>query len=144
MNSEDCVHNVRIGSGGTDQVGPFCRKLLADAEANGFDEDKIFAIHLALEEAFLNAVRHGNGDDPTKTVSVDYAVTPDKFEISITDQGPGFDPEALPDPRVDKNICKCCGRGVLLMRAYMDLVEYNQTGNSVHMIKYKSIAKTGN
>jgi len=114
-----------------------CRQILAALEAKGFSQDDLFAVHLALEEAFLNAVKHGNKMDPTKKVTVEYAVDPEKVEISITDQGDGFDPGTVPDPRVGENLYRPEGRGLLLMGAYMHVVEYNARGNSLHMVRYK-------
>ncbi len=94
-------------------------------------------MHLALQEAFINAVRHGNQMDPDKEVKIEYLVDPEKFEISVTDEGEGFDPEAVPDPRCGENLYKPNGRGLLLMRAYMDAVEYNEKGNRVRMVRYR-------
>ena len=104
---------------------------------NNFGKDDIFAIHLTLEEAFLNAVKHGNKMDPTKKVTVEYSVDADKVEISIKDQGPGFKPDAVEDPRFGENLFKPGGRGLLLMNSYMDMVKYNPEGNCVYMIRYK-------
>lgn len=112
-----------------------CQRLLQEAAGNNFDEDALFGIHLSLEEAFINAICHGNDKNSAKTVNVKYLITPDKFDIYITDQGKGFNYRTLPDPRTKENICKTGGRGVLLMRSYMNTVEYNDAGNCVHMIK---------
>lgn len=112
-------------------------ELLEKARRQGFDEADLFAIHLALEEAFVNAVQHGNQSDPRKKIFVRYSVTSDRFDVTIADQGPGFNPQTLPDPRDPENLCKSSGRGVLLIRAYMDQVEYNPKGNQVRMIKFK-------
>lgn len=106
-----------------------------------FNEDIVFGIHLSLEEAFVNAIRHGNHGDPNKTISVECLITPEKFDISISDEGFGFDPEGVPDPRCNGNLYKCTGRGVLLIQSYMDVVEYNARGNCVHMIKYRKSIK---
>lgn len=114
-----------------------CRELLDCAAAQGFQDDELFGIHLALEEALVNAFKHGNKANPEKIVFVECLMTPEKFDISITDQGEGFKPQDLPDPRVNGNLYKCSGRGVLLINAYMDEVEYNIRGNSVHMVKYR-------
>ena len=114
-----------------------CVELLETARQRGFEEEDIFAIHLALEEAFVNAVQHGNGSDPTKKIFVQCVVSGEVFEITITDQGPGFCLSDLPDPRCPENLCKSSGRGVLLIQAYMDQVEYNRQGNQVHMVKFK-------
>ena len=102
-----------------------------------FGKDDIFAVHLTLEEAFLNAVKHGNKMDSTKKIQVDYSIDANKIEISITDQGPGFQPEAIDDPRFGENLFKPGGRGLLLMNSYMDMVKYNEQGNSVSMVRYK-------
>jgi serine/threonine-protein kinase RsbW len=117
---------------------PSCRVLLAALEARGFSQDDLFAVHLALEEAFLNAVKHGNRMDPSKKVTIEYVVDPEKVEIRMTDEGPGFDPGRIPDPRVGTNLYRPDGRGLLLIRSYMDTVEYNERGNSLRMVRNKS------
>lgn len=103
----------------------------------GYDEQEQFGVHLALEEAFMNAIQHGNHGDAAKRLFVESLITPEKIDISIADEGTGFDPEGLPDPRQGNNLYKCSGRGVLLIRAYMDVVEYNDRGNCVHLIKFR-------
>ncbi len=117
---------------------PSCRVILEALEARGFSQDDIFAVHLALEEAFLNAVKHGNRMDPSKKVTIEYVVDPEKVEIRMTDEGPGFDPGRIPDPRVGKNLYRPDGRGLLLIRSYMNTVEYNERGNSLRMVRSKS------
>ena len=111
--------------------------ILPSLEANNFSEEDIFAVHLALEEAFINAVKHGNKMEASKAVRVDFAVESDKVEISMTDEGEGFDPEVIPDPRYGDNLYKPAGRGMLLMRSFMDVVEYSKHGTSVRMIRYR-------
>ena len=111
--------------------------ILPKLKAHDFGEDDIFAVHLALEEAFINAVKHGNKMDPEKEVRIKYSVGADKVEISMTDEGQGFDPGAVPDPRCGENLYKAGGRGILLMRSYMDIVEFNKRGNRVRMVRYK-------
>jgi serine/threonine-protein kinase RsbW len=114
-----------------------CEWILPKLKAHNFSQEDIFAIHLALEEALINAVKHGNKMDPNKEVKVEYSLSSDKVEISMTDEGNGFDPEAVPDPRLGSNLYKSEGRGLLLMQSYMDVVEYNKRGNSVRMVRYK-------
>jgi len=106
-------------------------------QANNFSEEDIFAVHLSLEEAFINAVKHGNKMEPSKAVKIDYSIEPDKIEITMTDEGEGFDPEVIPDPRYGDNLYKPAGRGMLLMRSFMDVLEYNKKGNSLRMIRYR-------
>ncbi|MCC6424660.1 MAG: ATP-binding protein [Phycisphaerales bacterium] len=101
----------------------------------GFGDQAIFAIKLALEEAMINAIKHGNKLDPAKSVHIAYHVTPQQAEITVEDEGGGFDRHCVPDPTADENIEKCSGRGILLMEAYMTSVEYGANGRRVKMIK---------
>ncbi|MHC4460949.1 MAG: ATP-binding protein [Planctomycetota bacterium] len=114
-----------------------CRWILSKLQEKGFSQEDTFAVHLALQEAFTNAVRHGNKMSPNKEVKIDYSVGLDKFEVSLTDEGEGFDPDAVPDPRYGDNLFKPEGRGLLLMRSYMDVVEFNEHGNGVYMARYR-------
>jgi serine/threonine-protein kinase RsbW len=114
-----------------------CEWILPKLKTQNFSEEDIFAVHLALEEGLINAIKHGNKMDPRKEVKINYSVSPDKVEISMTDEGKGFNPEAVPDPRLGENLYKNDGRGLLLMQSYMDLIEYNKRGNSVRMVRYK-------
>ncbi len=138
MASNALVHKSLVVNGTIEAVNEACNQILADVKANRFNKEDIFAIHLALEEAFLNSIKHGNSEDPTKEINIEYFITSEKFDVSISDDGEGFSPDTIPDPCHEENLHKPYGRGVLLMRAYMDNVAYNSTGNSVHMIKYKS------
>jgi serine/threonine-protein kinase RsbW len=115
-----------------------CREILLVLAARGFSQDDVFAVHLALEEAFLNAVKHGNRMDPTKKVTIDYTVDQERVEIRLTDEGSGFDPDAVPDPRVGRNLYRPEGRGLLLIRSYMHTVEYSERGNSLRMVRHRS------
>jgi len=112
-------------------------RILSELEANNFSKEDVFAVHLALEEAFLNALKHGNKMDADKEIRVDYLVDLDKVEISMRDEGEGFDPEGVPDPRCGENLYRPEGRGLFLMRSYMDVVKYNERGNCVHMVRYR-------
>jgi serine/threonine-protein kinase RsbW len=118
-------------------VSQVCTGILDALNAGQFSQEDIFAVHLALEEAFINAVKHGNKMDPTKQIQIDYSIGVDRIEISVTDQGNGFNPAAVPDPRFGENLYRPEGRGLLLIRSYMDVVEFNKSGNSLHMVRYK-------
>ena len=115
----------------------FCEPLLQALRDNQYTEDDVFGVHLAVEEAFHNAVEHGNDKDPTKKVNVEYTVNPEKLVINITDEGEGFNPGDVPDPRVGDNLYRPNGRGLLLINAYMDEVSYNERGNCVTMIRFR-------
>jgi serine/threonine-protein kinase RsbW len=137
MASEASISRSIVVDSKSSAVVEVCKEILEKLEEHNFDKDDIFAVHLTLEEAFLNAVKHGNKMDPAKKVKIDYSVSSEKVEITITDEGQGFEPEAVEDPRFGKGLYEPGGRGLLLMNSYMDIVKYNEDGNSVHMVRYK-------
>jgi serine/threonine-protein kinase RsbW len=106
--------------------------------SNAFSEREIFSIRLALEEALVNAIKHGNGFDRNKKVRISYGVCPERFDILISDEGCGFDPTDVPDPTAFENLERPCGRGLMLMRHYMSVVNYNASGNAVVMTKHRN------
>ncbi|MEM1109325.1 MAG: ATP-binding protein [Planctomycetota bacterium] len=109
--------------------------IISAAEAAGFSDKALFAVRLALDEALTNAVRHGNASDPTKNVAVEFSADAKQLSVTIEDEGPGFDPDDIPDPTAEENLGRPHGRGVMLMRAYMTEVRFNQRGNRVTLIK---------
>jgi serine/threonine-protein kinase RsbW len=106
--------------------------------ANGFSDRELFGIKLALEEALVNAMKHGNRMDRTKKVWVSYRVHNDEFVIRIRDEGKGFNPAEVPDPTVEENLERACGRGLLLMRYYMTEVLFLEEGNVCEMRKRRA------
>jgi serine/threonine-protein kinase RsbW len=92
-------------------------------------------LFVALDEAFVNAVKHGNKNDPTKLIRVGAELSPTEAAFTIEDEGEGFDVQTIPDPCDPSNLFKSSGRGVLLMYNIMDEVEYNAQGNRVKMVK---------
>lgn len=111
------------------------KAILREVARHGYDEAATFAIKLALEEGLNNAIKHGNRYDSEKSVEVHFDIDGERASVTITDQGEGFDLSAVPDPTADENLEKPCGRGIMLMCAYMDEVRYNEKGNRVHMVK---------
>lgn len=111
------------------------QQIIQQIEEHRFPETCTFAIKLALEEAITNAIKHGNRNDPSKTVRLRFRVTPDEAVIWIGDDGAGFDPTMVPDPTLDENLNKPSGRGLMLMRAYMDEISFNESGTEVRMVK---------
>jgi serine/threonine-protein kinase RsbW len=108
----------------------------------GYDEPSVFAVKLALEEAVSNAVRHGNCDDPLRCIRVEFTAGPDRTEICVSDEGCGFNPAEVPDPTAAENLELPSGRGIMLMRAFMNEVCYNPAGNCVRMVKLKGAPTT--
>src|SRR6476646_3059727 len=98
-----------------------------------FAEHEAFAIKMAVEEALVNAIKHGNQMDPDKSVRVAYALVSDRFEVRITDEGPGFNPDDVPDPTAPENLERPCGRGLLLIRYYMTDVSFLDNGRTIAM-----------
>ncbi len=102
-----------------------------------FDDRDIFKIKLALEEALVNAIKHGNQMDRSKKVHVQFDVTEDRFEVRIIDEGKGFTLDDVPDPKAPENLERPCGRGLLLMRHYMTEVTFHAPGNRLTMCKIR-------
>jgi len=114
------------------------KAVAAELERCKFSEDAIFAIKLALEEALMNAVKHGNCCDPGKRVTLRYAVTAEKVEFIVRDEGTGFIPDAVPDPTTPDRLPLPSGRGIMLMRAYMDEVVFSDNGRQVYLLKRRT------
>ena len=115
-------------------------KIVGRLEQEHWPKHDVFGVQLAMEEALINAIKHGNRLDPTKQVHVLFCLSPDVVRIEIVDEGPGFDPVALPDPTDPRHIESPGGRGVLLMRRFMSRVEFHAAGNHVVMEKQRSAA----
>jgi serine/threonine-protein kinase RsbW len=113
-------------------------EVLEQLERHSWFEQDIFGVRLAMEEAIVNAIKHGNRHDTDKNVRVECRLSPSRFWIQITDEGPGFNPEAVPDCTQEEYIERDCGRGIMLMRCFMTHVEYNQSGNTVVMEKHRN------
>jgi serine/threonine-protein kinase RsbW len=109
----------------------------------GFDEDSLHWTTMAVRESVVNAITHGNASDPAKIVFIDYTATPEfepaDFIVSVRDQGRGFDPETVKDPLTPENVLSASGRGVFLIRQFMDDVSMQrapQGGMEVRMTKH--------
>jgi serine/threonine-protein kinase RsbW len=92
-------------------------------------------LFVALDEAFVNAVKHGNKNDPAKLVKISAELSPKEASFTVEDEGQGFDIREIPDPCDPANLFRTSGRGVLLIYNIMDEVEYNAQGNRVKMVK---------
>jgi len=113
------------------------RNVIERLEKENWGDDALFAVHMALEEAVMNAIKHGNRRDVAKKVHIEVDCNCNKLEMTVRDEGAGFSPDQLPDPTDDANVEIASGRGVLLMKEFMDEISYNATGNEVRMVKRK-------
>jgi serine/threonine-protein kinase RsbW len=104
----------------------------------GYPRKDVFAVTLAVQEAVANAFRHGNRRDPRKTIDLRYLLTAAEVTVEVADQGPGFDPDGVPDPLAEANLERPGGRGLFLMQAYMTWVSFNREGNRVTLSKQRS------
>jgi serine/threonine-protein kinase RsbW len=109
--------------------------IVAALEEAGYSHREVFSVRLSLEEAMVNALKHGHRGDATKQVQIRFRVTPGCAFAEVEDQGPGFDPESVPDPLAEENRLNEHGRGLLLMRHYMTCVRFNDIGNRVTLCK---------
>ena len=104
----------------------------------GFDEDTVPHIAMAVREAAVNAVIHGNNYDNSKHINVSFETTAGALIVHVADQGPGLDPDSLPDPLAPENILRGSGRGIFLIRAFMDEVHFRQLQPGTEIILTKN------
>jgi len=107
-----------------------------------FDEDSGHWVGVAVRESVINAIKHGNREDPGKLVTIEFAFTPidapTELVVRVTDQGAGFEPQEVADPLAPENILKSSGRGIFFMRSFMDDVQLSRApegGMEVRMVK---------
>lgn len=117
-------------------VSPFVDQVLNFLSGSPGADGNRFEIQLALREALVNAIVHGNQEDPQKRVHVRCRLTTDgEVSMTVQDEGPGFEHDAVADPTAPENRLLTHGRGINLMRALMDEVEFEKGGSVVHMRK---------
>jgi|SRR5690242_3587730 serine/threonine-protein kinase RsbW len=105
----------------------------------GFDEEGEFHVEMAVHEAVINAIHHGNKEDGSKKVYIRFLIFADRLEIHVRDEGQGFDPATLPDPLASENILSDSGRGIFLVRKFMDEFRVENSpagGTDVIMVKH--------
>ncbi len=99
-------------------------------------------LRVGITEALANAILYGNRRDPGKTVRVEVALDPSRVDVQVIDEGPGFDPDDLPDPTLPGNLLRAGGRGIFLIRHLMDEVEFNDRGNAIRLVLYSDEARS--
>ena len=113
-------------------------RIVSLLEERDYSMRDVFSVRLALEEALVNAIKHGNQLDPEKSVRIHCDVEQDRVYVEIEDQGPGYKPEDVPDPTLDENIERASGRGLMLIKSFMNRVEFNEKGNCIRLEKLRS------
>ena len=110
------------------------------ARRSGFDPDTASNIVMAVREAAINAVMHGNGYNPAKSITASFETNSDSLIVRIGDQGPGLDTSILPDPLAPENLLRGSGRGIFLIRSFMDEVHFRQLhpGTELTLIKHRA------
>lgn len=118
-------------------------KRVADFTENigeqlGLSEDVIDDISIAVTEAVNNAITHGNKNNESKAIEISYKIEKEKIIVNVKDNGEGFEIDNISDPRVDENLLKNSGRGILIMRSLMDdvVVISDNQGTEVQLVKY--------
>lgn len=118
------------------------KRILEEVEKHHFHDDALFAIKLALEEALINAIKHGNKLDVKKKVNATFHLRGAELEITISDEGEGFDPEKVGDPLNPQNLMKTSGRGIFYMKTFMDQIQYSfHPGGGTSLVMTKNLAK---
>ena len=102
-------------------------------ETGEWDETAMFAVRLAMEEGLSNAMNHGNGADPGRCIEVEFTGDASRCSAVIVDEGPGYDPDSVPDPTAEENLTVASGRGLTLIRAFMTEVTVVAPGNRLEM-----------
>ncbi|HBC73953.1 MAG: hypothetical protein A2008_05520 [Candidatus Wallbacteria bacterium GWC2_49_35] len=109
--------------------------IMAGLDGLEMPEEFFYDVKLILSELFVNAMIHGNGQDPARKIAVDYLFCGEKLKLTITDEGEGFDHGRIYDPLAVGNVMKLSGRGLFLVKNLADRVEFNEKGNSVTVEK---------
>jgi len=117
-------------------------EVLGQLRSGRWDAHDLFSVHLAMEEALVNAIQHGNRFDQDKQVRITCRISPNLVRIEISDEGPGFDPAVIPDPTDAAHIASPGGRGVMLIKAFMTRVQYDASGNRVILEKERGDSRT--
>ena len=112
-------------------------------QAAGLDEDESFRVVMAAREAAVNAVLHGNGYDPNKKISASFENNGKSLVITIADEGEGLDPAKIPDPLAPENLLRGTGRGIFLIRSFLDEVHFRQLNPGTELTLVKHLTPVG-
>lgn len=116
-----------------EEISQVINEVLDRLRESGWHENDSFAVHVALQESLSNAIKHGNRYDPMRRIFVSCRLTKQGIEISVRDEGTGFDPSKVPDPTLPENLHCLSGRGLKLITGFMDHVEFRDAGREIVM-----------
>ena len=111
------------------------KRVMEEVSCFQYEPESLFAIRLALEEAIVNAIKHGNASDPSKKVHIEADISASRVELLIEDEGQGFNRSRIPDPTTHPNLSRPNGRGILLIESYMSSVQWDHGGRRVRMVR---------
>ena len=123
----------------TEEMGHAISVILAAMDSSGFQDDVIRKMKIVLTELLVNGLIHGNRRDGTKKLTIGHSVTSHRAVISVMDEGNGFDPSTVPDPTLAENLEKPSGRGLFIVRHFVDSIMFNQTGNRITVVKTNAV-----
>lgn len=142
-------HSVRLDFHSTFEMLDFVQVVSEQlGRIAGLDEDARHWVNVAVRESVINAIKHGNGNDESKRVHVEFtplraSAPPAGIQIRVRDEGPGFDPSTLPDPLAPENLLKASGRGIFLIRSFMDeLVLQRAAEGGMEVVMVKRVSQT--
>ena len=134
MNSRQIIWERSFAISSTcDEASQVINTILEQLRNLGWHENDSFAVHVALQESLSNAIKHGNRCDPARSIYVTCRLTQQGIEISVRDEGKGFDPTTVPDPTLPENLQLPTGRGLKLITGFMDDVEFRNEGREIIM-----------
>jgi serine/threonine-protein kinase RsbW len=112
-------------------------QVMEQVRLSGWSNKEEFAVNMALEEALINAIQHGNDSDPEKQVHFSCRLNDRRIYVRVEDNGSGFNPNAVPDPTDPEHIMIASGRGVLLIKSFVSHVQWNDAGNIIEFEKVR-------
>jgi serine/threonine-protein kinase RsbW len=139
MNPDGSRRRLRLAS--TRQIPAVIKTVTKDMAALEYTEKDLWSMCMALEEALVNAFKHGNQMDPAKRVWVRSRVNDRRALIHVLDEGGGFTPQEVADPLDPENLERASGQGLLLMRSFMTWVRHNKRGNLVTLCKKRCVRR---
>jgi serine/threonine-protein kinase RsbW len=125
----------RVVPGTRDSIDEMQESILEEMVLRGYGEDDQFAVRISVEEALANAVLHGHRGDTTQPIDVQWTIDDDRVQVTVSDDGRGYDPEVIPDPTAEENLSLPSGRGLAMIRAFSDEVEVEPPGNRISFIR---------